>query len=446
MASLHQQKGDRPGWKIRYRDEEKRPRVIWVGDASKKHAAEVFRHVDALVSAKLLGMRPDPANLAWARGADPRLRERLETLGLIDAATATVQPRTVLAYMRTYITSRTDWKKSCNHKQSVDHLERYLGRDLPLDQLTNGEAERFNRWMMSTEKGAPGLSPNTAGQHIKRCRQMMRVAAKDRLLDRNPFEGIKIDLRSDRSKNVYIDAAAAAAVLEACPDQEWRTLFSLARYGGLRCPSEVLGLRWSDIQWDRGRFKVRSPKTEKSGKAERIVPLFPELLDELNALYSLVAPGVDTPADGYVIARYRDTETNLRTTLGRISDRAGLARWPKPFMALRASRRTELERSGQFANHVLNEWFGHTGAIAEMHYLQVTEDDFSQAAGGGNARGNISAAQGPSGHLKEAQNTGKSGPKRAGDALTIHPRGFEPLTFGSVDLSATHSTTARKSH
>ncbi len=50
-------------------------------------------------------------------------------------------------------------------------------------------------------------------------------------------------------------------------------------------------------------------------------------------------------------------------------------------MALRASRRTELERSGKYANHVVNDWFGHSGAIAETHYLQTTEDDFGLAIG-----------------------------------------------------------------
>ncbi|WP_143543936.1 hypothetical protein [Rhodopirellula sp. MGV] len=49
-------------------------------------------------------------------------------------------------------------------------------------------------------------------------------------------------------------------------------------------------------------------------------------------------------------------------------------------MALRASRRTELERDGRFPNHVLNDWFGHSGAIAETHYLQTTEADFAEAA------------------------------------------------------------------
>ena len=137
---------------------------------------------------------------------------------------------------------------------------------------------------------------------------------------------------------------------------------------------------WLNPQtWDRDRFKVRSPKTERYGKGERVVPLFPELRAELDALFAMVAPGADCSADAHVIQSYRCTEANLRTRLHRIADVAAVERWPKPFMALRASRRTELERSGRFANHVLNDWFGHSGAVAETHYLQTTEDDYKAA-------------------------------------------------------------------
>jgi len=272
--------------------------------------------------------------------------------------------------------------------------------------------------MMADSEGSPKLSANTAGQHVKRCRQMMKAAIDDELLQKNPFAGIKIDLKSDKSKNRFIDATASAAILEACPDQEWRTLFALCRYAGLRCPSEVRNLRWSDIQWDRNRFKVQSPKTAKYGKAERIVPLFPELLAELDALFSIVAPGSDCPADSYILTRYRHTQTNLRLMLGTIIDRAGVARWQKPFMALRASRRTELERSGKHPNHVLNAWFGHTAAIAEEHYLQVTEDDFTEAmcpqsGSVGTSVGTSLGRQEPSTSRTTIKNTGKSGPQMA---------------------------------
>lgn len=46
---------------------------------------------------------------------------------------------------------------------------------------------------------------------------------------------------------------------------------------GLRCPSEVLSLRWCDIDGGKGRIRVPSPKTEHiKGMASRIIPLFPE--------------------------------------------------------------------------------------------------------------------------------------------------------------------------
>ena len=49
---------------------------------------------------------------------------------------------------------------------------------------------------------------------------------------------------------------------------------ALARYGGLRCPSEIALLKWSDIHWDAERMTVTSPKTKRYGKATRVVPIF----------------------------------------------------------------------------------------------------------------------------------------------------------------------------
>jgi hypothetical protein len=72
---------------------------------------------------------------------------------------------------------------------------------------------------------------------------MMNQADKEKLLVDNPFANVKIDLRSDPTKDYEVTRADADAILEACPDQEWRTIFAFCRFGGLRCPSEVLGLR-----------------------------------------------------------------------------------------------------------------------------------------------------------------------------------------------------------
>jgi hypothetical protein len=81
----------------------------------------------------------------------------------------------------------------------------------------------------------------------------------------------------------------------------------------------------------------------------------------------------------FVITRWRDTESNLRTRLHSIIRAAGLEPWPKAFVALRSTRRTELEES--FASHVVNAWLGPGQRVAERHYLQVTDEHFAKAIG-----------------------------------------------------------------
>ena len=94
----------------------------------------------------------------------------------------------------------------------------------------------------------------------------------------SPFEDLTSATQANRTRDYYISLKEAQRVLDACPDAQWRLLFALSCFGGLRCPSEHLGLRWDDIDWERDRFTVRSPKTEHHpGGESRIVPLFPEL-------------------------------------------------------------------------------------------------------------------------------------------------------------------------
>ena len=115
-------------------------------------------------------------------------------------------------------------------------------------------------------------------------------------------------------------------------------LFALSRYGGLRCPSEHLGLRWVHVDWERGRIAVHAPKTEHhEDGGERSIPLFPELRPHLETAFDEAEEGAE-----FVITRYRDTNTNLRTRFTKIIRRAGLKAWPKLFHNLRATRETEL--------------------------------------------------------------------------------------------------------
>ena len=183
----------------------------------------------------------------------------------------------------------------------------------------------------------------------------------------------KAAVRSVTLGQFFLRREVADQVISACPDNEWKLIFAMARFGGLRTPSETLLLRWADVDWERGRLLIRSPKTEHhEGKDSRLVPIFPELRPYLEAAWDAAADGAE-----FVIVRHRDNNVNLRTQLLRIIKRAGLKAWSKLFQNLRATRETELAET--YLLHVVTSWLGNSQLIAAKHYLQVTDEHFAKA-------------------------------------------------------------------
>jgi integrase len=82
-----------------------------------------------------------------------------------------------------------------------------------------------------------------------------------------------------------VPAADAVRVIDCCPNGWWKLLVALARFGGLRIPSEAFPLMWADVDWERNRLTVPSPKTEGHGKPHRVIPLFPLLRPHLEAAF-----------------------------------------------------------------------------------------------------------------------------------------------------------------
>jgi integrase len=292
------------------------------------------------------------------------------------AAAGLAKPReggraTLGAFIDAYIASRPDVKPHTllNMKQVRHWLVEHFGEGRDLRTITPGDAEA---WLAFMRKG--GLGENTIRRHVGRARQLFKSAIRRGLIrGANPFDGMSATVRADKARLFFVTRDMAAKVLEACPDAQWKLLFALSRYGGLRCPSEHLALKWSDVDWERNRIRVPSPKTEHhEGKESRIIPLFPELRPYLLEVFDEAEPGTE-----HVITRYRDSACNLRTQFGRIFRKAGLEVWPKPWHNLRATRQTELAE--RYPIHVVCQWIGNSRAVAQEHYLQVTDAHFAHA-------------------------------------------------------------------
>ncbi|MGA2068568.1 MAG: tyrosine-type recombinase/integrase [Thermoguttaceae bacterium] len=371
-------KGGRWSLQFRVRPHQERQTVA-LGAMSEATARGFQERVNALVDAIRADNPPDPSTAKWVAGLSDAHHAKLARVGLVtarDTDLATAVPM-LGRFLDEYIANRTSKKPLTiiAYKQTRRFLCEYFGATRPLDKITAGHAEEFREDMLAR------MAENTARRHCGRSKQFFRVAVKRRLITANPFDDTgPCSIIENRDRDRFVTREEAAKVLEACPDAEWRLLFALSRYGGLRCPSEHLGLRWQDVDWERSKFKVRSPKTERKGKPFRWVPLFPELRPHLEALYFAFLETGELPE--HVITRYRDSNVNLRTKLLRIIERAGLEPWPKLFQNLRATRATELVSQG-WPEYKVCAWLGHTEAVAKKHYWQVTDDDYQRAAGGG---------------------------------------------------------------
>ena len=373
MASIGHDTGGRR--RILFVAGDGRRKTIRLGRISQRQAEAVRGHVENLVAAALTAHAPPDETSRWVAALPDLWRKRLAAVGLVAAAEPKPEPepkQTLGAFLADYMAKRPDIKPSTRVAlgQCIRYLTEYFRADRPIDIITPSDADDWCAHL----KGTLGLADNTVRRRSGAAKQLFKAAVRKRLLTENPFVGLKSTVRGNPAREHFIKADVAQKVLAACPDAEWRLIFALCRFGGLRCPSEVLGLTWDDIHWAEGRFTVHSPKTEHHpGKESRQVPLFPELLPHLREAFEQAKPGTV-----YVITRYRLPNQNLSTKLRRILHNAGLTPWPKLYQNLRATRQTEL--ADTFPIHAVCQWLGNSRAVALEHYLQVTEEHWSRAA------------------------------------------------------------------
>ena len=340
--------------------------TIRLGKVNQRQAEAVRVHVEQLVASTITGHAVDRETARWVAQLEQALATKLARVGLIPKQ----EMATLGAFIDAYITDRDDVKPSTtrHYHQARRDLVAFFGNDRSLRDVTPGDAESFRRQLLRK-----GLGENTVRRRCGRAKQFFAAAVRQRLIADNPFTDVKSAVLANRDRFHFVTRADAEKVLDACPCAQWRLLFALSRYGGLRCPSEHLSLRWGEVDWENNRITVRSPKTEHHvGGESRIIPMFPELRPHLEECFDLAEPGSE-----FVITRYRDTNANLRTQLLRIIGRAGVQPWPKLFQNLRSTRETEL--ADDFPMHVVCQWIGNSQPIAAKHYLQVTDDHFSKA-------------------------------------------------------------------
>ena len=309
------------------------------------------------------------------------MTDKLAAVGLVpkrEPASIT----TIAGFLTEYVSRRTDVKPATREvwRQTERNLKECYGADRDLRTIDETLAEDFKIFLLKEE-----LAPTTIAKRLQFAKQFFRAAVKRKLIPSNPFAEVTAKATMNPERERFVTREETAKLLAACRNIDWRVIVALSRFGGLRCPSEVLTLKWADVDWENGRFRIHSPKTEHHpGKDTRVAPLFPELRAILDEAREAAAEGAVHVVSNDAYRAAADTpggwrNCNLRTQFLRILKRAGLEPWPRLFHAMRASRETELVREHPI--HVVTAWLGNTPQIAMKHYLMVTETDFAKAIG-----------------------------------------------------------------
>jgi len=378
MASVN--RAQNGGYQIQFVGTDKRRRSVRLGIVKPKMVEMVKLRIEQMAANQKAGVLYDAELTQWINGIPDALHDKLARVGLVEARLMS-RAMGLKEFLDDFVKRRSDVKPATREvwKQPIRNLIAHFGVKKDITKISEADAMDFRQYLMNSK-----LASATVAKRLQFARTFFHDARRRKLIASNPFAEVsaKSVVRLDQRR--FITQQETIKLLDACPNQHWRTIITLARYGGLRCPSEVLSLRWQDIDWDRQRINVPSPKTEHHGKGSRLIPLFPELKVALEEAWELAPEGAIYVVD----ERYRKSSNaskgwrncNLRTYFERIITRAGLEPWPKLFHALRSSRETELAQD--FPIHVVTAWLGNTPTIAMRHYLLTTDADFERATGG----------------------------------------------------------------
>jgi integrase len=373
MASLCCDSGKRG---VTYRVLIKAPKgkrhTIRLGRVNKRIAETARLMIESLESAKAAGHSPDRETAEWVGRLGNEIYERLANAGLVPPrAHAAAAISTLGEHLESYFAGLGKQKPTTarNYARARRLLEQYFGKDRPLDSITEGDADAYKRWLLDS------YAPASASVDLRRARQFLKAAVRRRLIPVNPFADVPCGPQVNDERIVYVPPETIEAVIAACPDNDWRLIFALPRYGGVRFPSEVEGLKWSDVDWENSRFTVHEKKVEHHpGRGRREVPIFTELRPYLERAYRERAPGAV-----YVVPRTRGGQ-NLSTQAKRLVKKAGVEVWDKLFVNLRGSCSDDLERRG-VAEKAINAWIGNSARMRRRHYHAVRPEDWAAVTG-----------------------------------------------------------------
>ena len=243
-------------------------KTIRLGKCDRKSAEAICRHVEQLLSAKIGGQPIPRTSATWLMEIGTQLRDKLAAVGLTESV---AKVPTLKEFLESHLEARNAELKPNTMtvmRQAARWMLCNLEPEKRLDKFTPADADYFRSQVLQ------GRARATANKWTRYAREFFTAAFNRGIITINPFAHIKgLAVVGDQSRRVFIPLDEIEKVMEVIPCPQFRLIVALARFGGLRCPSEVLALTWSDVNWEKDRLIVRASKTPRDADLQRTTTL-----------------------------------------------------------------------------------------------------------------------------------------------------------------------------
>lgn len=313
------------------------------------------------------------------------LRKKLIDNGLLKATLVEKIP-TLSQLIKQYKLTRSGVSEDARNldQRVFNYLTEYFGEDKRIDLITPAKAAGIRHYLLKERKVGRGkLCKSSINKAISTLKPIFNFAVSCGYLLVSPFAEVKGGETTTPGRGYYVTYDEIKAAICACgEDVELAGILALARFAGLRIPSEIRDLRFTSFSascFSEGKGIFQVPTSGKTGT--RRVPFFAELIPYMKAIQEK-----SKPEQEFVFEKYRSCK-NVGTLIKKKMQKVGLNIWEKFFINQRSSCQTDKERLG-WSRSVMDAVFGNTEHVRLKHYIQpMPDDDYSKLGQFGNTTG-----------------------------------------------------------
>jgi len=242
------------------------------------------------------------------------------------------------------------------------YLKPYVGMKEPKD-IVPLDIHRLTR------KGLKGKSPQTVKLTLSLLRRIVNFGVKTQRSGRMTF-----DLDMPKVNNIVIEDLNQDQIkklmkaIDDDPFPEVAAVMSIALFSGMR-RSEILSLRWDDIDFDRGFISIKNPK----GGQDATIPLN----ESVRQVLKKITQGKST----YVFpGKEGKKKHDIRKGANRIKKAAGLPADFRPLHGLRHVYASMLASSGQVDLYTLQKLLTHKDPKTTQRYAHLRDEALRNAS------------------------------------------------------------------